>query len=188
MNPAAIVLAAGGSRRLGRPKQLLELQGEALVRRAARLCLESGFDPVLVVLGSSAAEVEAALAGLTVRCVANPDWPEGMATSIRAGLKALPAGVGAVLLLPCDQPAVSADLLQRFRRAHAGSPGTTFASAYAGGAGIPALFPGSRFAELAGLRGDRGAKALLEGAELIPFAEGAFDIDTEEDLEAWLRR
>ena len=188
MKPAAVVLAAGASRRLGRPKQLLELEGEAMVRRAARLCLESGFDPVLVVLGSSAPQVEAALDGLAVRCVANPEWPEGVAASIRAGIAALPTDAGGVLLLPCDQPALSVDLLQVFMRAHAESPGSILASAYAGGAGVPALFPGSRFAELAALRGDRGAKALLEGAERIPFADGGFDLDSEEDLEAWLRR
>lgn len=188
MNPAAVLLAAGASRRLGRPKQLLELEGEPMVRRAARMCLEAGFDPVLAVLGSSAAEVAHALDGLGIRCVTNHAWQEGMATSIRAGLEALPVGSSGALFLPCDQPALSSDLLRAFFRAHLASPGATLASAYGGGRGIPALFPASRLPELAGLHGDRGARGLLGDAELIPFAGGEVDFDTPEDVQAWLRR
>lgn len=188
MKPAAVLLAAGASRRLGRPKQLLELDAEPMVRRAARICLEVGFEPVLAVLGSGAAEVEAALDGLAVRCLDNPEWPEGMAASIRAGLAALPGEATAVLLLACDQPTLSAALLREFRRLHQDRPEAVLASAYNGGRGIPALFPRSRLEALASLRGDRGAKALLGEAELIPFPGGEIDFDTPEDVEAWLRR
>lgn len=188
MKPAAILLAAGASRRLGRPKQLLELGGEPMVRRAARMCLEAGFDPVLVVLGSSAAEIAAALDGLSVSCVRNPAWPEGMAASIRAGLAELPAGSSGALFLPCDQPTLSVDLLKAFLRAHGASPGATLASAYGRGIGIPALFPAARLPELEGLSGDRGARSLLGDAEQIPFAGGEVDLDTPEDVQAWLTR
>lgn len=188
MTAAAVLLAAGASRRLGRPKQLLELEGEPMVRRAARLCLEAGFGPVLAVLGSSAADVAAALDGLAVTCVANADWPEGMAASIRAGLAALPAGASGALFLPCDQPALSIDLLRAFLRAHGTCPGATLASGYGGGCGIPTLFPAARLADLAALRGDRGARGLLGGADVIPFAGGEVDFDTPEDVLDWLRR
>lgn len=188
MSAAAIVLAAGASRRLGRPKQLLARDGEPLVRRAARLCREAGFDPVLVVLGHAAAEVEAVLHGLPVQAVANPDWAEGMAASIRTGVEALPAAAAAALLLPCDQPALDRDLLVRLLQAHRAAPTATLACAYAGGVGVPALFPRGRFPELAALRGDRGAKGLLGPAVRIPFPQGGVDLDTPEDLEDWLRR
>lgn len=188
MTAAAVLLAAGASRRMGRPKQLLELEGEPMVRRAARLCLEAGFDPVLVVLGSAAEEVGAALDGLAIQRVDNPAWPEGMAASIRAGLAALPAGPSGALFLPCDQPALSTGLLKSFLQAHAAAPGATLASAYGGTRGIPALFPASRLAVLAALQGDRGARGLLGEADLIPFPGGEVDLDTPEDLQAWFRR
>lgn len=188
MSAAAVILAAGGSRRMGRPKQLLELEGEAMLRRTARLCLGAGFAPVMVVLGSSAAAVAAVLEGLPVDCVVHPDWAAGMASSIRAGIAALPPHSTAALLLACDQPALSPELLRDFQDAHRRSPDSTIASAYAGGAGIPALFPRARFAELEALRGDRGARPLLAGAERIPFPGGEIDFDTPADLAAWLRR
>jgi CTP:molybdopterin cytidylyltransferase MocA len=188
MNPAAVILAAGASVRLGRPKQLLEMVGETLIRRSARLCKEAGFDPVVVVLGSSAAEVAAALDGLAVSCLINAGWTEGMASSIRIGIGSLPEKTSGVLLLPCDQPALSLHLLREFRKVHESSPGTTLASCYGGGAGIPALFPRQRFPELELLQGDRGAKGLVGDAVLLSFPGGELDFDTPEDVEAWLRR
>jgi molybdenum cofactor cytidylyltransferase len=188
MSAAAVILAAGASMRLGRPKQLLELGGEAMVRRTARLCLEAGFDPVLAVLGSSAADIAAVLDGLCVTCVVNPEWPSGMASSIRAGLAAVPDQSSAALLLPCDQPALEVDVLHRFRRRHQDSPAATLASAYGRGGGIPALFPRARFPELDALRGDKGAKGFLASAEWLPFPGGEIDFDTEADVEAWLKR
>ncbi|MBI4911553.1 MAG: nucleotidyltransferase family protein [Acidobacteria bacterium] len=178
MADAAVLLAAGASRRLGRPKQLEEIHGEALIHRAARLALEAGFSPVLVVLGHGADRVGKALEDLAVQAVHNPGWEEGMASSIRAGVSALPPEAESVLLLVCDQLALARGLLETFRAVHAGSPGLTLASAYEGGLGVPALFPRARFPELMGLRGDRGAKGLLEdGALGIPFPGGERDLD-----------
>jgi len=188
MSPAAVLLAAGASLRLGRPKQLLELNGESLVRRSARLCLEAGFDPVVVVLGCSAEEMAPALAGLAVSCLVNNDWPQGMASSIGVGVASLPEEASGVLLLPCDQPALSPELLREFGRLHGADPDAILASEYGGGAGVPALFPRRRFAELQGLRGDRGAKGLLGEAKRILFLGGEIDFDSPEDVEAWLRR
>jgi molybdenum cofactor cytidylyltransferase len=187
----AVLLAAGASRRLGAPKQLAEISGETLVRRAARAALEAGCAPVVVVLGAEGDAVEDALRGLPLERVRNEAWREGMASSLRAGLAALeaaaPEGHGALLLL-VDQPAVDAALLRRLLARFAEGGGARIAAcAYGGGHGAPAIFPRSLFPALAALRGDRGAKALLAArrAELlaVDFPAGELDVDTAEDLE-----
>ena len=114
---AAVVLAAGGSTRLGRPKQLLTRDGETLVHRAARLALESGAARVLVVVGAHADEVRAAVAALPVECLANPAWSSGMASSLRLAAEALASHDGATLLLVCDQPALEVAHLHALREA-----------------------------------------------------------------------
>jgi CTP:molybdopterin cytidylyltransferase MocA len=106
---SAVLLAAGASQRLARPKQLLVWQGETLVRRAARSALEAGVDELIVVVGAERDAVVAALAGLDLRVVTNERWHEGMGTSIAAGVGA--ASGDAVLLLLADQPGVDATLL-----------------------------------------------------------------------------
>ena len=186
---AALVLAAGGSRRLGRPKQLLRWEGITLLRRAAMAALGSGASPVLCVLGHEAAACGAEIADLPVHAVLHPGWQEGMATSLRAGLAALadlaPAATG-LLVLPCDQPRVDAELLRRLLAAAAVPACPLVACRYAGAYGPPAIFPTRCFTELERLTGDRGARAVLaaHAAELVvvDFPGGAEDVDRAEDL------
>jgi molybdenum cofactor cytidylyltransferase len=179
----AVILAAGASRRLGRPKQLVELGGETLLRRTVRAA-QAGCAPVLVVVGSRAPEMEAHLAGLALTIVANPEWEEGMAASLRCGIAALPPGTEAALFLVCDQLQVDGALVQRLLEAHRAHPGAVVACAYGGGRGIPSIFPARCFPALLELRGDRGARGMLHGDDVvvIPFPGGERDVDGPEDL------
>ena len=178
-----VILAAGASRRLGQPKQLVELEGESLLRRIVRTALAGG-GPVTVVTGCKAPEMAAHLAGLPVDLVVNPGWEEGIAASLRCGVAALPPGTSGVLLLLCDQPGVDPGLLARLQAAHRADPEALIACAYADTRGTPALFPAHSFPRLLELTGDRGARGLLqgEGVVLLPFPAGAVDVDCPEDL------
>jgi molybdenum cofactor cytidylyltransferase len=191
MGIPAILLAAGASTRLGRPKQLVEYHGETLLARAIRLTQEAGCDPVFVVLG---ANLETILpTGLSDRAVPviNKDWQEGISSSIQSGLRAvhgaLPATEG-VLLLTCDQPRLSAEHLGALMRRFSSEYGDVIvASAYAGALGTPAVFPRGAFRQLFELRGDTGARALFTKPARpvvgVPFPDGEFDIDTPADLD-----
>ena len=121
----ALLLAAGGSRRMGHPKQLLLWQGASLVRRAAETALGSRCSELLVVLGSHAAEVSAELGGLPLRTCVNPDWAEGIASSLRTGVEALGEHADAVLVLLADQPKVDSALLDRLIVGPGAHPATT---------------------------------------------------------------
>ncbi len=180
MSVAAVVLAAGASRRMGLLKQIMQLDGETLVHRAARIALQAGCDPTLVVLGHRAEAVGAALSGLPCTLVSNSDWDEGIASSIRAGIHAVPHAAVAAFLLACDQPAVDADFLRSMIKAHLLEPERIISAAYAGAIGIPALFPRHCFEGLKKLAGDRGARALLEEGDALslPLLGGEMDIDT----------
>ena len=157
----AVLLAAGASSRLGRAKQLLEVGGEALLRRAARALLASGPLELVVVLGHDATRIGAVLDGLPLRRVIAADHAEGMAAALRAGIAALdPRCTGALVALT-DQPALDASHLLALRDAWRGAPQRAVASRYAGVAGVPALLPQAWFTELLALRGDTGARALL---------------------------
>ncbi len=186
-----MILAAGGSARLGRPKQLLELHGEPLVRRAARAATAAGFSPVVVVTGAASAEVGAALAGEPVAVVENPDWRAGVAGSIRRGLAAVLAlrpDARGVLLAVCDQPRVDAAHLASLAAALADGAHVIAASSYAGTVGVPALFERATFGELEALAGDQGAKPVVTRAPdrvaAVPLPGGEWDVDTEADWSA----
>jgi molybdenum cofactor cytidylyltransferase len=189
---ACVVLAAGASRRLGQPKQLLQLNGESLLRRTARLAHAGGFRPVLVVCGHERERMRTELSGLDVAVVANDAWSEGMSGSIRVGLAAVPEVCTGALLLASDQPALDAILLEHLRAAHLEHPAPVIACAYSDLLGIPALFPRALFAELLGLQGDRGAGAWLRAhrdeVHALPFPEGALDLDTPDDVARWRER
>jgi molybdenum cofactor cytidylyltransferase len=190
MPVAAIVLAAGASTRLGRPKQLLELQGETLLARALRLAAEAGAAPAIAVLGANCEMVRASIASPSVICTFNQNWEQGIASSIHAGLDALeahaPDSTG-VVLLTCDQPRLTASHLQSLLEAFGAHGGNVIvASRYAGALGVPAIFPSSAFAGLRKLQGDIGARPLLANPPCplieVDFPGGEIDIDTAADL------
>lgn len=187
----AVVLAAGPSTRFGEPKQLLCWQGEPLVRRAARLAVDAGLWPVVVVVGARCEQVRAALAGLPVATTAVKDLAEGLSGSIRCGLARLTEcapRIGGVVLLACDQPLVEAAHLAALVAAAEATGAPIVASAYGGGVGLPALFGAPVLAELAALDGDAGARSVLtrDPARVVavPLADGEVDVDTPED---WAR-
>ena len=152
----AVILAAGFSRRLGRPKQDVVFDGETLLDRARRLASEAA-DEVIAVTREN-----------------NPDAEEGMASSIRAGVSLAPAG-SRILIMLCDQPLLTAEHL----RALIAVDAPIVATGYSGIAGVPAVFAPHLAPELLALRGDVGARALIarHGAHIIPFENAALDID-----------
>ncbi|HEX7113470.1 MAG TPA: nucleotidyltransferase family protein [Mizugakiibacter sp.] len=180
-----VLLAAGASQRLGRPKQLVTIDGEALVCRAARLALATEPADAVVALGAEAAAVTAALAGLAVRPLPVPDWQRGMGASLRAGLDALsPACAGALVVL-CDQPALDAGHLAALVASWRTAPTGAAASAYAGVLGVPAVLPRAWFAAI-DPGTDRGARDLLRAraakVRAVPCAGLAEDLDTPDRL------
>lgn len=186
---AAVVLAAGGSTRLGRAKQLLTRDGETMVHRAARLALESGAARVLVVVGAHADQMRIALDDLPLDCVVNAAWQTGMAGSLRLAADALATHEGATLLLTSDQPALAQPQFQALQaaaeRSSTGSAGTRFD----GRIGIPAWVSADVLRRARTLPdGDRGLRDVLNGLGLDVAAcdapELAYDIDTPEDMDA----
>lgn len=179
MNVAGIVLAAGSSRRLGRPKQTVEIGGEILLHRAIRIAREAGLRPVFVVLDSEgrfAANVRNAGASI----VLNHEAEEGISSSIRAGVRAasaLPDVAGAVLMT-CDQIGATPEHLIELCAELQSVTG----SGYAGKPGVPAYFPREVFPQLLTLQGDTGARDLLRGARFVVCEALALDIDTPQDV------
>lgn len=188
---AGIILAAGASTRLGRPKQLVRLQGMPLVARAVREALRTCEAGIFVVTGARHDEVSAALQHLPVTVVRNTAWQEGIGTSIREAVAAMERSVEAVLVMLADQPAVSERGLRTLVAAWAADPGHIAASRYDDTVGVPAIFPRDYWRLLLALRGDRGAKSVIDVSEpvnLVAMPEAAVDIDTPEDLAALLAR
>ncbi len=186
MKVAALVLAAGGSVRLGRPKQLLRFQGATLVRRAASAALGAGSAPVVVVTGRDRVEIAAELADLPVEIVPNESWEGGIGTSIRAGMAAL-ATTDAVVILTSDQPHVTSEVVRNLIEEQARTQKGIVASAYAETVGVPAFFDRKYFSILLSLDDEKGAKEILRAyagdCSAIVFPSGGIDIDTPQDYE-----
>ena len=189
---AAVVLAAGRSTRMGGPNKLLQsVGGRALVRIAAETALASRASRVVVVTGHQAGEVEAALQGLSVTFVHNPDYAEGLSTSVRTGIAALPASVDAAVICLGDMPRVGPALIDRLIEAFDPSSGALIVlPSHRGQRGNPVLWARRFFEDLKALEGDTGARQILarhgDGVVEVPVAdEGAsFDVDTPEALAA----
>jgi molybdenum cofactor cytidylyltransferase len=189
MSVGAVVLAAGSSSRMGSPKQTLQFRGESLLRRAARAALDAGCRPVVVVTGAHAELCRRELDGLEVQEVFNASWETGMASSVRAGIEGLvgmDADVAAAVLLLCDQPHVTSDVISSLLAAHQATGRPVIASAYGGSFGVPALFSRALFTELTRLEGMAGAKAIIQRhcgeARFLPLQEGEVDVDTPDDF------
>lgn len=191
-----IVLAAGASSRMGEPKQLLRYGGETLLGRALRAALETRCRPVVVVLGAGAEALRAEVDVTDALVVFNETWAEGMGSSIRAGLSALRAATSetadAVVVLLCDQPFVTSDIIVRLVETYIARRALLVASAYESRGrrtlGAPALFSRALFPELMALNGPEGAKRIIQrhtaDAVCVETQSAAFDVDTPDDYHA----
>jgi molybdenum cofactor cytidylyltransferase len=184
----AIVLAAGGSTRLGRPKQLLTRAGETLVHRAARLASETSPERLLVVVGAERDGIERALHDIPCELICNPQWREGLGTSLRAAARAI-AGVlqTPALIMGCDQPALELRHLQALLTGAQAVASRCAATVHGDRFGVPAVVPGDWFARPDELTGDRGFGArlsLLGPGSLcaLQAPELGLDVDTVDDL------
>jgi molybdenum cofactor cytidylyltransferase len=193
MRVAAIVLAAGGSTRFGKAKQLTVFRGETFVRHIVAATIESGCAPVIVVVGEDASQITLELVGLAARIVMHPHWSNGLGSSIGVGVQHLIDSVAepdAAILLACDQPFVSAATLRQLIQSRLTSGKLIVASAYEGTLGIPALFDRSCFPDLLQLKGDSGAKGIIfsrrDDVAPFNFPAGAIDIDTPADYQCFL--
>lgn len=184
---AAVILAAGGSTRLGEPKQLIEVGGLPLVRRAAMAAADAGAHPIVVVLGADNHQILPALEGLpNVRIALNSRWETGLASSLAAGLSALgdPPEVDGALIVLADQPFVDAHALRILVDAF--GTDRIVASSYSNILGVPAVIGREFFGELSGLTGDKGAGPWLRtrpgDVMSIPLIASPLDIDTPQDV------
>jgi molybdenum cofactor cytidylyltransferase len=190
---AAVVLAAGGSTRFGKSKQLAAFRGETFVRHIVAAAIEAGCAPVIVVVGEDAAQITLELSGLAASIVMHSQWPIGLGSSIGVGVEHVidsAAEPDAAILLACDQPFVNAATLRQLIQLRLTSSKPIVASAYAATLGIPALFDRSCFPDLLQLKGDTGAKGVILSRQhdVAPFnfPAAAIDIDTPADYQRFL--
>lgn len=183
-----IILAAGNSSRLGHAKQLLPFRNKSLLRHVVDEASSVERAQTVVVLGAGIENLDQELSGSPVVSSYNPDWNSGMASSIHVGINKLlevSPDVSCCIIAVCDQPFISSEIFHALLDAFETSPCKIIASAYADTAGTPALFSRDHFADLLQLDGQEGAKKLLgrykEELRLLPFDQGAVDIDTEAD-------
>jgi CTP:molybdopterin cytidylyltransferase MocA len=179
---------------MGGVKQLLELDGVPLLARTVNAVLGSGAHPVVVVLGANEDKIRASISGRPIIVAHNAGWSAGLSSSIQAGLSTILSadpGLCAVLLTPCDQPALSSEMIVRLAETHL-STGRIACSRYNGRNGSPAVFGREHFLALRGLSGDQGARDLLNGnqgkAEAIEIPSLGVDLDTPSDVGEWKRR
>lgn len=184
--PDVIILAAGLSSRMGSPKQLIKINNETLVRRAVATAAKSGAGNIFVVVGSSSEAIRHELEDLSVTFIDNPDFHEGIASSIVAGIRGLPADSRAALIMTCDQPLITGrdlnDLIAIFETKFCPIAAMT----YDGVIGVPALFDACVYPDLLSLKGDRGAKAVIQrysdDVATYHCPRAATDCDTPDDI------
>ena len=190
VNIAAVILAAGSASRMGQPKLLLPWKGEALIRHAARTALEAGLSPVCVVTGAGQEDIRSALTGLDVQLAHNPDYLDGQSTSVRTGIKSLPAETRAVIFLLGDQPFVTAGLLQALVSTYSLMHPLILAPFVNEKRTNPVLFDRGVFESMNQLAGDSGARSLFGQfpPASMPWDDERllFDVDTPADYQRLL--
>jgi len=187
--PGIIILAAGSSSRLGQPKQNLLFEGKTLLQRAIDTALSTYCSPIIVVLGANSSQITPTLDARNVTLVYNPNWAEGMASSIRLGLKSameINPAIEVVVLMVCDQPFLDTAVLNALIAVQVQTGSGVVASHYDNTFGVPVLFNKKYFDELLQLKGQEGARKLLQKYQdtisFVDYPKGSIDIDTEEDF------
>ncbi len=180
-----LLLAAGGSDRLGQPKQLIQLDGESLLRRTVNLLLAQ-FSDLVVVTGAFSPAVREQLQSPGVRIEHNDQWQAGMGGSIAAGMRAVSDDLDGVLIMLCDQWRIDGNDLQALIQSWNKEPETIASASWGEILGPPVIFPGHLYGRLRQLRGPQGAKSLVEqqsGVCQVEIPNAQFDLDTDEDLQ-----
>lgn len=184
-----LIMAAGASRRLGQPKQLLEYKGETLIRRISNEAINANIGHVTVVTGYDHENIEKEISDLALDIFFNQEWDEGLGASIRNGLKHIlvkSPETNAILLTMSDQPKVDASHLKKLANAYDSNRPMIIASAYSSTFGVPVLIDSFYFDKLKELKGDEGGKKILanyiKNIVEIPFIDGKIDIDEKKDL------
>ncbi len=191
---ALLVLAAGNSSRLGRPKQLLRFEGMTLLHRAIRAGLDSNCHPVTVILGAYHDEILEEPYLNRIKLVYNRHWESGMGSSIKAGMRELlkEESPEQVILMLCDQPFVDGALLKRLIATQQETGKGMVACTYKDTIGVPALFNHRYFSVLMNMEDDGGAKKIIqrfpEELSVVPFEQGSIDIDTAGDYNELIRK
>jgi molybdenum cofactor cytidylyltransferase len=184
---AGITLAAGGSKRMGRPKQLLPWAGTSLIRHTVSQVLKCGIDRVIVVVGAYENRVREELTGLPVEVVSNTKWEQGQSTSVQVGLSTVPKNSGAAIFFLVDQPNISQSLIRTMIDRHANSLAPIIAPLVTGQRGNPVMFDRSTFDKFGSLQGDVGGKQLFSRYQVDWvewFDESVLeDIDTNDDYQ-----
>ena len=189
-----ILLAAGQSARLGKPKQLLNYKGKTLLAHSLQIAIETQLQPIVTVLGANLDTLKQSIEPTNTNIVINQEWSEGMASSIRCGMEELlkiAPSIAGVIIMVCDQPYVTAKLLTDLVEKHEDSSKPIIASRYNNNIGTPALFDKTIFALLLSLKGDSGAKKIMKSnpdwVETVNFPFGEIDIDTSLDYELLMK-
>lgn len=187
MKVTILLLAAGSSTRMGQSKQLMKIDGEPMLVRAAKQALAACPD-VTVVLGAEAEAHRMVLRGTRVNTIENSEWQRGMGNTLKFGLAELRnanPGTDAVLIMVCDQPAVTSDHLKKLIERAGQSPKSIIASAYRDTLGVPALFRKQHFDQLAAIADGVGASKLIrenrDEVEPLALPHGEIDLDTLND-------
>ncbi len=185
-----LIVAAGESKRLGTPKQLLQFEGQSLINRLVNIVRDAGSFPITIVLGAEAAAIQAQLPDVNLHVVINEEWREGMGSSIRVGLKQMikaDSKIDGVMILVCDQPFIKSESIQSLIQMQQSTGLPMAACFYEGIVGTPALFHQYMFTDLLKLTGDTGAKKIMKDkmgdVAKLNFEKGVIDIDTMEDYQ-----